>query len=312
MNLIKLFRDFHIPMASPGQRHYRQGWVNTPCPFCTGHPGNHLGYCIDSKSEFFGRFVCHRCGGKNTFRTISKLLGIEEEARVWSIIGQYGGATKRTILSTRMVLRPPRNVDLPPRTTRLMEVPGAIRYLKGRKFDPEEIEQVWKVMATGPGAVVKSKDGKQLDFSYRLIIPVYHQDKLVTYQGRDWTGKSSRKYLACLPELESRSIKSLLYGMDLVSTNETVLMEGVTDVWRYGAGAVACFGVKYHQNQVRELLKRFDRIVMAFDPEAVAKIQTWKLMRELKENGVDVIRMKLPKGRDPGDMTREELFKLLK
>jgi hypothetical protein len=35
-------------------------------------------------------------------------------------------------------------------------------------------------------------------------------------------------------------------------------------------------------------------------------------MRELKENGVDVVRMKLQKGRDPGDMTRKELFKLLK
>lgn len=306
-----LYRDFHVPVAGPGDRHYGgEGWVNTPCPFCSGNPGNHLGYCVDPASRFAGRFVCHRCGGKGTLRALSRLLRVEDEGRLWAIMAKYGSVTPRAALAPTRKAKVLRTVDLPPLTRRLGEVPGAVRYLRGRGFDPEEIERLWRVGATGPGSVVKGKSGS-LDMSYRIIIPVLLNGRVVTYQGRDWTGKSPRKYLACLPELEGWPIKETLYGLDEAGdSQEVALMEGVTDVWRWGPGAVACFGVKHRPEQVRLLARRFDRVLVAFDPEGGAKVQSRRILRELKELGVEVRRLLLPKGKDPGDMAREDLLRL--
>lgn len=311
MDIVRLFADFHVPIASPGQRHHRQGWVNTPCPFCTGNPGNHLGYCTDPRSEFFGRFVCHRCGGKGTLRVLARLLRVEDEGRLLAMMAKYGGAVPIRHLPPPRREKVPRTADLPPQMRCLREVPGAVRYLLGRGFNPEELGRDWDVRATGPGAVVRGKDGGGLDFSYRLIIPVYRHGKLVTYQGRDWTGKSPRKYLACPPWAEGWPIKELLYGLDGETGDEVVLMEGVTDVWRWGrGGAVACFGIKHRPAQVRELARRWDRVRVAFDPEAAAQGQARRIIRELEEWGLEVSKMRLPKGMDPGDMTREDLKSL--
>ncbi len=316
MDVRRLFTDFHLPIASPGERHYHQGWLNTPCPFCSGNPGNHLGYCYDPTSRFFGRFVCYRCGGKGTLRVLSKLLRIDDDVRLIGIIAKYGitPGMRRPILPPTKRRKLAREADLPPLLRRLKEVPGAVRYLVGRKFDPEEIEGLWKVMATGPGSIIRSEDGRSVDFSYRIIVPVFLKGKLVTYQGRDWTGKSSKKYLACPPWAEDYPIKDTLYGADEAEeseNNEVVLMEGVTDVWRYGPGAVACFGIKHRSSQIRELARRFDRVTVAFDPEGAAKIQARKIARELEEWGLEVKSTRLPRGKDPGDMNRNELKKIL-
>jgi len=313
MNFHQLVKDFKLPYSSPGQRHYRQGWINMPCPFCSGNPGNHLGFCLDPSSIFHGRFVCHRCGGKNTFQVISKLLQITEEEKVWGLLFRYHITRSAPLPVTKPKLRmkPLRNVNLPPKTMCLGKVLGAVRYLRKRGFDFEELEALWGVQATGPGSLVNTERGS-LDFSYRLIIPIYHQDKLVTYQGRDWTGKSTKKYLFAPPEIESRSAKNLLYGLEKVESDEVVLMEGVTDVWRYGKGAVACFGISYSQQQMLELAKRFTKVIVVFDWEARARLQARKLIKELEEWGVDCTMVKLPKGKDPAEMNREELKGLVR
>jgi len=320
MDIARLFTDFHLPIASPGERHYHQGWINTPCPFCSGNPGNHLGYCYDPTSKFFGRFVCYRCGGKGTLRVLSRLLRIDDEIRLIGIVAKYGIITSwtrnpPTTTLTKKKKLSTKEANLPPLIRCLKEVSGAVRYLRGRKFDPEEIEGLWKVMATGPGSVIRTGDGKSVDFSYRIIIPVFRKGKLVTYQGRDWTGKSSKKYLACPPWAEGWPIKDTLYGVDEADdagNGDAVLMEGVTDVWKYGPGAVACFGIKHRQTQIRELARRFDRVTIAFDPEGAARIQARKITRELEEWGLEVRSPRLPRGKDPGDMDREELRRMLR
>jgi len=314
MDIERMFSDFHLPIASPGERHYHLGWLHTPCPFCSGNAGNHLGYCMDPASRFFGRFICYRCGGKSTMRVLSRLLRIDDEARLLAIMAKYSIAPQTRHLIPPRKRKLAREVNFPPLTRSLGEVPGAVRYLLGRKFDPDEIQDLWRIMATGPGSVVRTREGKSVDFSYRIIIPVFLRGKMVTYQGRDWTGKSSRKYLACPPEAEGYPIKDLLYGADEAEESgdgEAVLMEGVTDVWRWGPGAVACFGIKHSPHQIRELARRFDRVTMAFDPEGTARMQARRIAKELEWLGLEVRSPRLPWGKDPGDMEREDLRRRL-
>jgi hypothetical protein len=315
MNALKLYQDHHIPYASPGQRHYREGWLNTTCPFCSGsNPGNHLGYCLDPKSQFYGAYVCFRCGGKGTVRTVAKLLGTTDpQASI--IVAQYGGVGP-VVVPQRLPReeRPAviRSISLPPNTMELSKCQGALRYLKARRFDPEELSERWGVRATTNGAVVET--GKwPIKYSFRLIIPIVYEGKVVSYQGRDWTNIQQPKYLTCAKSVESVHHKDILYGLDLArGMEEVILVEGVTDVWRIGPGAVACFGIKYRAPQMLELVKRFKRVTVFFDPEPQAKEQARKIRNELQMRGVEVRMAHPPKGRDPADLTEDEVKELLR
>ena len=168
MNILKLYQDYHISIASPGQRHYRRGWINTACPFCTGSgkPGNHLGFCVDPADEYFNAFVCYRCGGKRIKETIAALLRVSDD-QAKSIIASYGGySTVPTIVKPKGV-KYTREAVLPPRTRRIQDIPGALRYVLKRKFDPDYLEQVWGVVATGPSSYVHIKiEDREFNLNY--------------------------------------------------------------------------------------------------------------------------------------------------
>jgi len=308
MNIIKLYQDFNVPYAAPGQRHYRHGWINIPCPFCygSGRPGNHLGYCLDLRSSFYGRFICWRCGGKKAVDVLIKLLKVpENEAR--NILTTYGGSSYLPPPQKPKPAKIIRGIPLPPGTKPLFGLKGACRYLEKRGFDPKLLAEEWGVEAAGPGAGVELQGGRKLDLSYRIVVPIIWKGKVVSWQCRDWTGKSKLKYITCPKELESVFHKEILYGMDLADgLKKGRLVEGVTDVWSLGAGAVACFGIKYREPQVRLLAERFEEVDLVLDPEPAAKLQARRIKTALEDRGVLVRNVALPKGKDPADLSEEE------
>lgn len=81
---------------------------------------------------------------------------------------------------------PIRSAALPPRVYPLLSIYGACKYLEGRRFDPKMLQDEWNVLATGPGAIIKVNN-KTIDYSYRVIAPVYYEGKMVSFQGRDWS-----------------------------------------------------------------------------------------------------------------------------
>lgn len=308
-----LFAKFGVPVASPGERHFRDFWVNTPCPFCVGHHGNHLGFCLDSTSKYFGAFICHRCGGHSAREVISKLLKIsDDQARV--VIKQFGGdapAVKRKRAEPVIAQRKANEVALPPGTCKLRSVPGALRYIRGRGFDPDELEGVWGVQATGPLSILKyrSLNGREvkLDLRYRIVIPITNGGRLISWQCRDWTGKAKIKYLTCPPELEAMFHKATLYGLDQAKGMTSVFLEeGAFDVWQTGPGALGTFGIGYQPEQVR-VLSQFEEVTLIYDSEPQAQIKALSVIRELREYGVITRRVRLAKGADPGSTSRSVL-----
>jgi DNA primase len=74
----------------------------------------------------------------------------------------------------------------------------------------------------------KGEQGSQ-GFDNRLIIPVYDLDgELVTFQGRDLTGTSDRKYL--FPKMLPGTGRFLLNGQNVRLTDEILIGEGAFDV----------------------------------------------------------------------------------
>ena len=115
------------------------------------------------------------------------------------------------------------------------------------------------------------------------------------------------KYLSCKGMKKSQ----LLYGLPeaVGSQGAIVVVEGPTDVWRLGPGAVALFGKDMSLPQ-QELLDRFlpgRPVVVFLDRDAQDKAV--ELQRTLLNRGRVTVLAGLPDGRDDvGDCTTQEAW----
>lgn len=182
----------------------------------------------------------------------------------------------------------------------IRDIPAYWDFLVDRRFDPDEISEYWGVKGTLPGT----------QYQWRLWIPI--QD--VHGQVVSWTTRTigqdteAQRYISANPEQEATPHKHLLYGAHrAVST--VVVVEGPTDVWAIGPGAVATFGTSFTPQQVSALSKYPVRIV-CYDNEPLAQRQARKLCRELMAFPGTTENVVLETGSDPGDASDAELMEL--
>ncbi len=296
MDIETLYRDFSVDFKTEGHKHCRSGWVNTPCPHCTGNPGYHLGWNIQGNF-----FTCWRCGFHNTTSTIAKLIHLpESETR--TIIKQYGLLVPKLIKEPVIKIRAKAH-RLPSNTMPLQT--NHKRYLEKRGFDPDYLEKEWKLIGTGP---VSSLDN--ISYKHRIIIPFIWDGLQVSFDSRDITGKDPGRYKACPSDRELIPHKSILYGRQDKWKEKGILVEGPTDVWRFGTSSFAVSGIKFTQQQVRRIGNTFKRVAVCFDDDPQAIIQANKIVAELRFRGVDAFRVDIEG--DPGGMKQEDADYLVK
>jgi hypothetical protein len=296
MDIIRLYQDYSVDFLTEGHKHCREGWVNTPCPFCTGNPGYHLGYNIDDNY-----YMCWRCGWHPLTTTIATLLNVSEQ-QTKKILRQYG------ILVPR--LQKPPTTDIKKVEHTFPSGVGAMGimhkiYLDNRKFDPEKLEKEWGLLGTGP---VSKLDN--INYRFRIIIPFIWEGQQVSFDSRDITGKHPSKYMACPKHREIIPHKEILYGRQDKWKETGILVEGPTDVWRLGTSSFAVSGIKYTNQQVREIFRVFKRVAVVFDDDPQAVVQANKIVAELKFRGVDAFRVDIEG--DPGGMPQDEADYLVK
>jgi hypothetical protein len=190
----------------------------------------------------------------------------------------------------------------------LADAHPAVAYLRQRNFDPAALWETWQVQFCELSVTARPSP------SQRLVIPIYTLEsqtvtRLAGWQAR-YVGECADdvpKYLSCKGMKKSQ----LLYGLPAAvgSQGPVVLVEGPTDVWRLGPGAVALFG-KDMSRQQQELLDRHlagRPVVVFLDRDAqdkAAELQTTLLGR-----GRVAVLAALPEGRDDvGDCTCEEAW----
>lgn len=296
MDVEQLFQDFNISYQTKGHKHCRPGWVNTECPFCSGNPGLHLGITIDGKAAY-----CWRCGYKPLPKAIAALLKIDESCAK-EIIHSYGGKprTHKTVQSK--ILKKP--FKLPTGTGPLLD--HHKRYLERRGFDSNYLEREWRLMSTGPVAKLS-----KADYRHRILIPIYWNGEMISFQARDVTNKAEVKYKACPKEREKIHHQEILYGHPSGQRKKVAAcVEGVTDVWRLGPITLACFGIEYTRRQVRALAQSFERVAIIFDDDPQAVHQAEKLVSELRFRGV--VAWRIPITGDPADLSNDEAEQLIK
>ncbi|MFN3982423.1 MAG: hypothetical protein ACK4SA_18760, partial [Caldilinea sp.] len=148
--------------------------------------------------------------------------------------------------------------------TQLPEEHQAVRYLASRGFDVQRLGQQY--------AVKFCLDGGK-DFPYitgGILIPIYMEGRYVSWQRRlpfeaNWKALKMPKYFTCPGSKKSQ----LLYGYDQAAAAPFALVvEGITDVWALGSGAVAILGKTLSQRQEQLLLQRWRKLVFLLDLDA--------------------------------------------
>ncbi len=194
----------------------------------------------------------------------------------------------------------------------------ASAYLRDRGFDVVELARDWGV---GYCARVESRHWSA---EGRVYVPVVMDDTLVTWQARwpgdDWKQRGVPKYY----NLPGASKSHLLYNRDRALEHAAVVVvEGVTDAWAVGGGAVALLGKTVSATQLDLLRAWSDGLCVlmldagawtteARDP-AAAKVKHDLLLAELGEVFARrVVEIILPAGRDPGQFDRATLSQLVR
>lgn len=296
-DVLRYLQDYKIPYWDSG-KNVSYGWIGIQCPFCSDQ-SNHGGVNLEK-----GYFSCWLCGGHSLIKIIRAIEGVSH-AEAKKRIEEYQTHSPTTVK---------RYDDTPPKSDITFPIGTSVikdqhrRYLQARGFDPNEILEKYHILGTGPVAFTNT-DGRKVNYSNRIIIPVIYQNKVVTYQGRDITGQAKIKYIPCLKTKEVMHLKSILYNLDNCG-DTAVIMEGVLDVWRWGDGGLCTFGIQYTDEQLLCLLESgIKRVVVIFDFESQAQKQAKKLVSALKLFGISAQNHNL-KDKDPAELSEQEVWKI--
>ena len=280
IDIIEYLDDRGIDYSTSG-KNVSEGWIGLQCPCCEDR-SNHLG--INLTSNIFNCFICGTKGGP---AQLVMALENVHYSQAQEILQKYSSAT----LTTQEKFISSKHVELPFGLSKELQ-PQHKAYLESRNFSAETYEK-YKLQCFGPVG----------DYKFRIFIPFFRKNKLVTFTSRDITDKQ-RKYKACPNEQSILTPHQTLYNIDSVR-DVAIVVEGVTDVWRIGEGAVALNGLQCSSAQLK-LLANFSRVYIMLDNTAQDQAT------EIGENlsmFTDVHILALKEG-DPADLPESEVKKL--
>jgi len=288
-NPIKFLERYQIPYFTHGKNVSRD-FVNICCIFCRDS-SNHGGFSLKN-----GNYNCWICGKHSTVDVIANLLNItnKDAFKIYKQFSKVRGV-ETSFSNSFIESASPLTCSLPRFSVPLLN--SHKKYLRSRNFDPDEIVRKWKIQGTNHlGHYMK-----------RIIIPIYYNNKLVSFTSRDITEQSNLKYKACPKKEAVISHKEILYGIDHTK-EKTIICEGPMDVWRLGYGAVCTFGTKVTKKQLKLIIDRFDKVYLMFDPDEAGEENQMKLGEYLEGFGVDCEIIDL-EGKDPAELSEDEAKK---
>ena len=176
------------------------------------------------------------------------------------------------------------------------------QFLRDRDFNPDRIEKVWGIEGLGMEGHYKS-NGKRIPLKWRLYIPIETAGVVSSWTTRTIShDPDTCRYISAPPDHERINHKQLLYGEDYAGQS-IIIVEGPTDVWRIGPGAVATFGTRPTAAQIIRMGRYIERYVL-FDHGAERYSQALVEALSAFPGKTHVIELDAD---DPGSMTSKEL-----
>ena len=265
----------------------------------------------------------------------------ESKFNKYSFIREYAQLEKRDLIKfiklvaseqgwkqKRLISKPVFNqsLELPDSEEMPFTDKDVILYLSRRGVS-SEIAKYFHLRYSVDGKFYYQDDGrvKCQDYSNRVIIPIHAMDgELVSFQGRDITGLSERKYL--FPPGYSSTGKYLYNGHNAVGAKSIVVCEGVFDVMAVKMAfdedvqlrdvtPVASFGKHlsngFKDDQIGEIIKLknngLKNICFMWDSEKLAIKAAIKSALIVSSMGIKTFVAILPKGKDPNEAEPEDV-----
>jgi hypothetical protein len=274
--------------------HTRRGWVQIDCPYCNPNSKKfHMGFNLAWPS-----LNCWRCGKKKIKQTLQLLTGLTEP-QLHGIINSFPREKSIDVEDKRGKFNAPAGVK--PMLKKHKQ------FLRDRDFNPDRIANVWGVMGLGVDGGCK-RNGKWFPLPWRLYIPIEVGSKLSSWTTRTvFDYPNITRYISSPPEHERINHKELLYGEDYAGQT-IIIVEGPTDAWRIGPGAVATFGTRPTPSQIVRMGRYVTRYV-CFDHNAENYAQ---LLRERLAVYPGVTHIITLDADDPGSMGSKELRQVRK
>lgn len=314
MNWIEFLTDNNIEFVTRGPN-TRRGEVSVQCPMC-GHddPSQHLGISLISENWGCLRNMAHR--GHAPYVLVAALLDCSyEQARL--VVAQYSTANPDGPLTAawlnQPVKTPHKAIVRLPSESRAIEFGGSTtrfwNYLRRRGFDPDVLCQLYGLTCCTTGK-----------WTNRILIPITQNKELIGWQGR-WIYHGGSNQAQRIPRYLSSSeeVKQSVYNADNCTGGKALFIcEGPFDALNIdvygrdvGVRATCTFGVSLTTHQIallNEVGKRFDRVVLLFDPDAIAA--SYDLLDWFRP--CNAVMGELPQGvKDPGDLTKKQVFQLI-
>lgn len=267
------------------------------CPHCYKHK---FSLCADGVKK--GVFHCYRCNqAGNLVDLICLIEGITKGQALNKIVGkQEISELKKFDFKIKEIdkkdveLPIPDEIQLPCNFVSLLTVPetdiGRI-YAAKRGITESDIRDF--------GILYSSADK-------RIIFPIYFENKLVGWQGRDVTGQHNRpKAMTGPSSKDGKGFKKswVFYGWDRIKNERFVtVVEGPIDaIHGKNVNSIAILGKEMSNIQFKRLisLKNCNTVFIALDPDATAERQ--ELANRLRPFFKEVRLVNIPKDRDFGD-----------
>lgn len=306
--------EYNIPYITSG-RNVRKGNYNINCPFCAQDDGYHMGLVPDKGWYGCWRDSKHR--GRNFAKVVQALLNVswreaqalasdettlESEDELTKLVNSL---FDENIKDEEIKLGGQDHLDIPKEFKEIEDRgPRAefIRYMEGRGFtDVPRLFRKYEVLCCQSG-----------EWKKRLIFPLYHEDKLVAWQGRSIYNSATLPYKDLSIEESVRHLKNALYNYDAASMGGKVLIvcEGLMDFLKMdfyspkGFRATCIFTKTMTSEQVyllTHLATLYDEVWFVLDRDAQSNAED--LVAELQPVRRNIRMVELPEGiDDPGEM----------
>ncbi len=158
---------------------------------------------------------------------------------------------------------------------------------------------------------------QELQLQNYICIPVYQFGKLKFIEGRKFKDNNHQsKYYRRPAKAKTNNI---LYPLDKIkNTNHLIFVEGIFDMlnmWQLGYKNTVClFGAANFNKTKLELVDSIGvtKVDIMMDPDSAGFIAAEKISNQLDTRNIQSRIIKLPLGRDPGDLNKEEVKEILR
>ena len=305
----QFLRNNNIGYRTSG-KNVSKGEYSICCPYC----GEAKFHCGINPSK--GLFNCWKCSEKgNIVKIVAKIKNVSfiEAKEIISPTSEL----KKVLEERNKVVEEPilihsKDFKLPEHTYRFDYNITNIWQEVALKFLRQKYDLSWD-------------DIEQADLCYcvygnkyknNIIIPFFLNGKLVNFIGRSWDKTAKVRYLNCPNEESLVNTKKMVYNYDnVIGRQQIIIVEGCFDAIKTGLDrTVALCGTEITQEQRNILIGlKAEELIILFDndPHLVSTSKKAQDLADYLSPFCKTRVIKLPYGKDPGDMSRDEIANLI-